>query len=169
MGSIEIAGRQLPTIRIYYGDAGWLVPFAIVLAIIAGALWVMARMRDARDKQARQDAAAQGHDTGAFQYGTGAAASTRATDPPAGWPGASTPPVGWPDAAAPAVASATPSADEDPRTAAWAELFDPATTGDRLAELAASHPEFAAQIAAHQNCYPELRAWAQATSQEGTS
>lgn len=58
---------------------------------------------------------------------------------------------------------------EDPRAVAWRELFDPTTTGARLAELAASHPEFATQIAAHQNYYPELRAWAQATSQDGVS
>lgn len=39
-------------------------------------------------------------------------------------------------------------------------LNDPNTTAAQLAEIAGSHPEFAAQIAQHPNCYPALRDWA---------
>ncbi len=46
------------------------------------------------------------------------------------------------------------------RDAAWNELFDPSTDAERLAQIAAAHPEFAAQIAEHPNAYAELRAWA---------
>lgn len=48
----------------------------------------------------------------------------------------------------------------DPRTQAWIELHDPATTADRLAQLASEHAEFAAQIGAHPNAYAQLREWA---------
>lgn len=40
------------------------------------------------------------------------------------------------------------------------ELQNPATTPERLAQIAAEHPQFAAQIGEHPNAYPELRAWA---------
>ncbi len=40
-----------------------------------------------------------------------------------------------------------------------AEVQDPRTTPERLAELAGSHPELGPRIAAHPNAYPELRAW----------
>ncbi len=39
-------------------------------------------------------------------------------------------------------------------------LNDPNTTAAQLAEIAGSHPELAAQIAQHPNCYPALRDWA---------
>lgn len=39
-------------------------------------------------------------------------------------------------------------------------LNDPNTTAAQLAEIAGSHPELAAQIAQHPNCYPALREWA---------
>lgn len=44
-------------------------------------------------------------------------------------------------------------------TDAWSEVNDPATTPERLAELASSHPHYGPHIAAHPNAYPELRAW----------
>ena len=50
----------------------------------------------------------------------------------------------------------------DTRAAAWQAVHDPATTPDRLAAIAAAHPEFAAAIAAHPQAYPELREWAAA-------
>ena len=46
------------------------------------------------------------------------------------------------------------------RVAAWADVHDPATSGALLAEIAGQHPEFAAAIVAHPNCYPGLAAWA---------
>lgn len=46
------------------------------------------------------------------------------------------------------------------RDAAWAALFNPVTTAQQLAEVAGNYPEFAAQIAQHPNCYPELQQWA---------
>lgn len=49
--------------------------------------------------------------------------------------------------------------DDESRTAAWAEVHDPATNAARLAEIAARHPEFAEAIAAHPNCYDGLRGW----------
>ncbi len=39
-------------------------------------------------------------------------------------------------------------------------LNDPNTTAAQLAEIAGSHPELAALIAQHPNCYPALRDWA---------
>jgi hypothetical protein len=57
-----------------------------------------------------------------------------------------------------------PSSAPDPREDAWVALFNRETPANRLAEIAARHPEFAPQIAAHPNCYPELRAWAALTS-----
>lgn len=53
---------------------------------------------------------------------------------------------------------------EDSRTVAWAELHVATTPASRLAEIAAAHPEFAAQISAHPNAYPDLRAWAAAAA-----
>jgi len=49
---------------------------------------------------------------------------------------------------------------DDPRAGAWAELHDSSTPAERLAEIAGAHPEFAANIAAHPNAYPELQGWA---------
>ncbi|MHA3685231.1 variant leucine-rich repeat-containing protein [Leucobacter sp. HY1908] len=43
----------------------------------------------------------------------------------------------------------------DPRV----ELSQPATTAERLAQIASERPDLAAEIAAHPNAYPELRAW----------
>ena len=43
----------------------------------------------------------------------------------------------------------------DPR----AELNNPSTPPERLAELAQQHPELGAAISAHPNAYPELQAW----------
>lgn len=39
------------------------------------------------------------------------------------------------------------------------ELTNPGTSATRLHQLAQLHPEYAAQIAAHPNCYPELQQW----------
>lgn len=39
------------------------------------------------------------------------------------------------------------------------EVTDPKTSAERLQQLALERPEFGAQIAAHPNCYPELRQW----------
>lgn len=52
--------------------------------------------------------------------------------------------------------------DISDRTSAWNALHSPATDEATLAAIAGTHPEFAAQIAAHPRCYPELRAWAEA-------
>ncbi|GAB3156930.1 hypothetical protein GCM10027058_31450 [Microbacterium neimengense] len=46
------------------------------------------------------------------------------------------------------------------REQAWAAVHDPATDAAALADIARRHPEFAAAIGAHPNCYPELAAWA---------
>ncbi|MBN9612505.1 MAG: hypothetical protein J0H64_03410, partial [Actinobacteria bacterium] len=46
------------------------------------------------------------------------------------------------------------------RESAWAELHDPRTGQDRLAQIAGAHPEFASAIAAHPNAYPALQEWA---------
>ncbi|QPE04977.1 hypothetical protein IT882_02315 [Microbacterium schleiferi] len=54
----------------------------------------------------------------------------------------------------------------DSREQSWAALFDPAIGPDRLAEIAAQHPEFAPQIAAHPQCYPDLRDWARSASSD---
>lgn len=48
------------------------------------------------------------------------------------------------------------------RDASWAALHDPETSAEQLAAIAARHPEFAGQISVHPQCYPELRAWAEA-------
>ena len=39
------------------------------------------------------------------------------------------------------------------------EVTDPATSAERLQQLALERPELGAQIAVHPNCYPELRQW----------
>lgn len=39
------------------------------------------------------------------------------------------------------------------------DLEDPITSAERLRQIAFEHPELGAQIAAHPNCYPELREW----------
>ncbi len=39
------------------------------------------------------------------------------------------------------------------------EVTDPTTSAERLQQLALERPELGAQIAAHPNCYPELRQW----------
>ncbi|BDZ39622.1 DUF4190 domain-containing protein [Microbacterium suwonense] len=49
----------------------------------------------------------------------------------------------------------------DSRSRAWDDIHTPLTTPERLAQVAAEHPEFAAQIGAHPNAYSELREWAQ--------
>lgn len=56
-------------------------------------------------------------------------------------------------------AEAVPNA-QNVRESAWAQLFQPDTSPQRLAEIAASYPEFSSQIGAHPNAYPELKAWA---------
>jgi DNA-binding transcriptional MocR family regulator len=45
------------------------------------------------------------------------------------------------------------------RNAAWLAVNDPATPAARLAELVGEYPEFGATVAAHPQCYPELRQW----------
>ena len=55
------------------------------------------------------------------------------------------------------------------RDAAWAELHDPNTSSARLAEIGAGHPEFAAAIVAHPNCYPELAEWARRSGLLGSA
>ncbi len=124
-----------------------LVFAAPVIALIAGGVVV----RSALDTQKQRDAVAAGADHGPLQYGQAGHTVT----PPAAVPVA-------PSASAPA---------PDPRTSAWEALFAQETPADRLAEIAASFPEFAAQIAAHPNCYPALRSWASATDprQGGTA
>lgn len=39
------------------------------------------------------------------------------------------------------------------------ELYDPATSAERLQQIAFEHPELGTRIAAHPNCYPELQQW----------
>lgn len=48
---------------------------------------------------------------------------------------------------------------DDPRTAAWEEVNDDATTADRLAEIAAAYPEFGPRMLDHPQVYPALREW----------
>lgn len=50
--------------------------------------------------------------------------------------------------------------EPDGRIQAWAEVHDAGTTSERLAEIAALHPEFAPAICEHPNCYPALTQWA---------
>lgn len=50
----------------------------------------------------------------------------------------------------------------DDREHDWVRLHDPSTDAGALARIAGSRPEFAAQIAAHPNAYPQLIAWAAA-------
>ncbi len=50
------------------------------------------------------------------------------------------------------------------RDAAWADLHDPSTSAEVLAEIAAAHPEFASTIAAHPNAYPALKEWARSVT-----
>ena len=50
----------VPMIRIYYSDTSWIFPVAIVVLVIAGVLWVLSRIRDSRDKDARRHAASRG-------------------------------------------------------------------------------------------------------------
>lgn len=57
-----------------------------------------------------------------------------------------------------------PPAGSGAREESWAALFDPETRPDRLAAIAARHPEFAPQIAVHPQCYPDLREWALSAS-----
>jgi Domain of unknown function (DUF4190) len=46
----------------------------------------------------------------------------------------------------------------------WAQLHDVSTDAGELARIAGSRPEFAAQIAAHPNAYPQLIEWAASRS-----
>lgn len=124
------------------GSPPWVTVIAVIAVIVAIIWWVLARAKSAEDTRKRRAAAEAGHDVGAFQgegfeghSASGAIAVQSATEAGA---------IGHPSS----------------RDAAWSELFDPATTADRLAQIAAAHPEFAAQLAAHANAYPELRAWA---------
>lgn len=52
-----------------------------------------------------------------------------------------------------------PATATDPRTDAWAEVHNPATSAGRLASIVAAYPEFGRAILAHPNVYPDLRAW----------
>lgn len=45
------------------------------------------------------------------------------------------------------------------RNAAWIAVNDPTTPAALLAELVGEYPEFAATVATHPQCYPELRQW----------
>lgn len=45
------------------------------------------------------------------------------------------------------------------------ELADPALPMERLQQLALEHPELGASIAAHPNCYPELKEWVEQHAQ----
>ncbi len=45
------------------------------------------------------------------------------------------------------------------------ELDDPATSAERLQQIALDYPEFGARIASHPNCYPELREWVEQYAQ----
>jgi hypothetical protein len=49
-----------------------------------------------------------------------------------------------------------PSAE---RETAWREVNNPSTPAARLAELLGNYPEFSDAVAAHPQCYPELRQW----------
>lgn len=57
----------------------------------------------------------------------------------------------------------------DEREAAWRELHEPGTDAATLAQIAADFPEFAEKIAAHPNCYAELRVWATAAASSAPS
>lgn len=115
-------------------------------------------IKSALDLKKQQDAAAADPDHGQIQYGEqghSVATSTAVTVPAMATP------------AAMVSAAAEPSARteaDDPRRGAWAELYDSSTPAERLAEIAGAHPEFAANIAAHPNAYPELQAWAAAVT-----
>lgn len=62
--------------------------------------------------------------------------------------------------AGPALGQAEHEVEPDRRIQAWAEVHDAGTTSERLAEIAALHPEFAPDICEHPNCYPALKQWA---------
>lgn len=53
------------------------------------------------------------------------------------------------------------------RTAAWQALHSVDTDAETLALIAGEYPEFAAQIASHPQCYPELAAWARSVAAAG--
>lgn len=62
-------------------------------------------------------------------------------------------------AVAPDAAEALPNDTPDERLADWRAVHEEATSAERLAQIAAVHPEFGEAILAHANAYPELREW----------
>ncbi len=112
-------------------------PSLVVVAPLVPLVAAGAIVRSALDAQKHLDAAARGDHYSAPQQGISAVSVNRPTseEPASGVGG-------------------------DPRADEWAALFELDTTPERLAQIAASYPEFAAQIAQHPRCYPELHAWA---------
>lgn len=115
-------------------------------------------IKSALDLKKQQDAAAADPHHGHVQYGEqghSVVTSNSVTEPAEATPTVLV-------AAAMEPSAATEPAD--PRDGAWAELHDSSTPAERLAEIAAAHPEFASTIAAHRNAYPELQAWSAAVT-----
>lgn len=138
---------QVPTRLVVVGNSpSWTTPIAIIVVIVFVILWILARLKSADDARKRRAAEQAGHDIGAFQgegfEGHSAHADASDAAPVAGE-------ISAPD-----------------REAAWRALFVPDTSAERLAEIAAAYPEFAAQLAQHPNAYPDLRAWAAEQQQQ---
>jgi flagellar biosynthesis/type III secretory pathway M-ring protein FliF/YscJ len=145
----------VPAWHVYYttGETPtWMIVLGVIALVAFGVIWIGARMKAAREKEERRRLMESGEDAGALQQEQEAVSA-----------GAATPIM---DVAAPVDASARPDT-ADPRLDAWAALHDPATPPARLAEIAAAHPEFAAQLAQHPNAYPALRAWAESQGVAG--
>ncbi|NLA35770.1 MAG: hypothetical protein GX868_08775 [Actinobacteria bacterium] len=133
---------------------------APLIALFVGGVVI----KSALELKDQQEAAAKDPHHGHIQYGEKghAVATSVAAEPPL-------PARVEVIAATPVIPPRPPAPVVDPRTDAWAELHDPVTPADRLAEIAGAHPEFAATIADHPNAYPELRAWAASVTAGGSA
>jgi len=138
-----VVGVGIVLLSLYLGSLwSFTYPAFVFAAPIVALLVAGVVVKSALDAKKQQDAAARGHHHGP-QYGQTGHGTLRA-------PGPEPLPL-------------APAASPDDRAAAWADLFAPETTADRLAQIAGAHPEFAPQITAHPSCYPDLHQWAHRT------
>lgn len=152
-----VVGGGIVLLSLILGNmASFTYPSVVFVAPLVALAVAGVTIKSALDLKKQQDAAASDPHHGHVQYGEqghSVAAATPVRAPAAAGSAALSPAVPEPTAVVDAA---------DPRAGAWAELYDSSTSAERLAEIATDHPEFASNIAAHPNAYPELQAWAAA-------
>ncbi|MCX6501576.1 MAG: hypothetical protein NT132_04070 [Microbacterium sp.] len=141
ISAVAIGGAVVVLSLILGSLASFTYPALVTVAPVIPIVAAGAIAKSAWERQKHRDAASRGEPGATPQAGYSAAFVARS---------APVSPAHVPSAAA-----------DDDRTRAWTALFDPVTPPGTLAEIAASYPEFAPQIAAHPQCYPGLREWAQ--------